>query len=223
MTLGEAFGYAASALVAASFLMSSVLRLRLVNAAGAALFALYGWTLGAPPVIVTNGLILMIQAVQIVRLLSRREAFDLLDLGVARTEFLARFLDFHRGGLARVAPGFDLAAHPDAEVVFVLRDLLPVGLLVWKRPTPDAVCVLLDYAIPAYRDLRTGRYAFGVLVPRWRAEGVRRVLARGGDRTHERYLGRVGFTVAAPSTPCGATCAGTCREHPVDPSARTAE
>ena len=213
MTLGEGIGYAASALVASSFLMSSVLRLRLLNAGGAALFAFYGWTIGAPPVVVTNGLILAIQAGQIVRLLTRREAFDLLDLGTARTSFLSRFLTFHREGLARVAPGFDLAAHPEAEAVFVLRDMLPVGLLAWKRQAPDTVCVLLDYAIPAYRDLRTGRYAFGVLLPRWRAEGITHILARGGDRTHARYLRRVGFAAATPAAPCGPDCAGKCREY----------
>jgi hypothetical protein len=213
LTLGEGLGYAASALVAASFLMSSVVRLRLVNAGGAALFALYGWAIGAPPIVVTNGLILAIQAGQIVRLLTRRESFDLLDLGTSRTAFLQRFLAFHREGLARVAPGFDLAAHPEAEAVFVLRDMLPVGLLVWLRQAPDTVCVLLDYAIPAYRDLRTGRYAFGVLVPRWRGEGVTRILARGGDRTHERYLSRVGFAAASPVAPCGPQCSGSCREH----------
>ncbi len=215
MTLGEILGYAASALVAASFLMSSVLRLRVVNALGAALFALYGWALGAPPVVVTNGLILAIQVVQLVRLLRRREAFDLLLLGAARTEFLARFLAFHRDELERVAPGFDLDAHPDAEVIFVLRDLLPVGLLAWRHAAPDTVCVLLDYAIPAYRDLRTGRFAFGQLLPRWRAAGITRVMARGGDHTHERYLARMGFGAASTSV-CGGACAGRCRERRTD-------
>jgi hypothetical protein len=212
MTLGVGIGYVASALVAASFLMRSVLRLRFVNAGGAALFALYGWVIGAPPVVASNALILVIQAGQIVRLLTRREAFDLLELGTERTAFLSRFLAFHREGLARVAPGFDLAAHPDAEAVFVLRDMLPVGLLAWKRQAPDTVCVLLDYAIPAYRDLRTGRYAFGVLLPRWRADGITHVLARGGDRTHARYLRRVGFA-ATPAAPCAPDCAGRCQEH----------
>jgi hypothetical protein len=213
MTVGEGIGYGASALVALSFLMSSVLRLRLLNAGGAALFALYGWSIGAPPVVATNVLILAIQAGQIVRLLTRREAFALLELGTARTDFLSRFLAFHCKGLARAAPGFDLAAHPDAEVVFVLRDMLPVGLLAWQRRGPDTVCVLLDYAIPAYRDLRTGRFAFSVLLPRWRARGITRVLARGGDRTHARYLRRVGFVAGPPARPCGPDCAGTCREH----------
>jgi len=83
-------------------------------------------------------------------------------------------------------------------------------------PSPDTVCVLLDYAIPAYRDLRTGRFVFGQLVPRWRAEGITRVMARGGDRTHERYLGRMGFGSASAST-CSQACAGRCRER------RTAE
>jgi hypothetical protein len=213
MTLGVGIGYVASAVVAASFLMRSVLRLRLLNAGGAALFALYGLAIGAPPVVVTNGLILVIQAGQIIRLLTRREAFDLLELGATRTAFLSRFLVFHRAGLARVAPGFDLAEHPDADAVFVLRDMLPVGLLAWKRQAPDTVCVLLDYAIPAYRDLRTGRYAFGILLPRWRAEGITHVLARGGDRTHARYLRRLGFTAATPAAPCGPDCADRCREH----------
>jgi len=48
----ELVGYAASALIAISLMMSSILRLRLINLAGAAAFATYGLLIRAYPVAV---------------------------------------------------------------------------------------------------------------------------------------------------------------------------
>ncbi len=50
----EILGYAASVLVAVSLMMGSMVRLRWINLAGALLFAVYGYILGAYPVLVVN-------------------------------------------------------------------------------------------------------------------------------------------------------------------------
>ena len=56
----EIIGYSASALVAISLMMSSIVKLRVINLIGAALFTLYGLLIGAYPVAVLNFTIVLI-------------------------------------------------------------------------------------------------------------------------------------------------------------------
>ena len=53
-TIIEAVGYLGSTLVLVSFLMSSVLRLRLVNTAGSLIFAIYALIIRSYPTAVMN-------------------------------------------------------------------------------------------------------------------------------------------------------------------------
>jgi hypothetical protein len=65
----ELFGYAASALIAISLMMSSILRLRIINLAGAAAFATYGLLIHAYPVVVLNSCIVLVNVFYLVRML----------------------------------------------------------------------------------------------------------------------------------------------------------
>ena len=56
----EIIGYFASVLVAASLMMRSVLKLRVINLLGAAVFTLYGLMIGAYPVAAMNLFIVFI-------------------------------------------------------------------------------------------------------------------------------------------------------------------
>lgn len=56
----EIIGYAASLLVAVSLMMRSILKLRVINLLGAAVFTLYGLLIDAYPVAVMNLFIVLI-------------------------------------------------------------------------------------------------------------------------------------------------------------------
>ena len=56
-TVYELIGYLGSALIVVSLAMSSIIRLRIVNLAGAVVFSFYGVLIGSIPVIVTNVII----------------------------------------------------------------------------------------------------------------------------------------------------------------------
>ncbi|UCG22985.1 MAG: YgjV family protein [Chloroflexota bacterium] len=56
----EIIGYVASVLVAISLMMSSILKLRVINLFGALLFTIYGLLIGAYPVAVMNLFIALI-------------------------------------------------------------------------------------------------------------------------------------------------------------------
>lgn len=53
-------GYAASAFVAISIVMTSMRKLRYLNLTGAILFVVYGIFIGAIPVVITNGFIALV-------------------------------------------------------------------------------------------------------------------------------------------------------------------
>lgn len=73
----EIIGYTASVLVAISLMMSSILKLRVINLFGAALFALYGLLIGAYPVAVMNLFIALIDLYYLREMVSLREHYTL--------------------------------------------------------------------------------------------------------------------------------------------------
>lgn len=70
----EIFGYIATIIVAVSFLMKDVVKLRLVNSVGCLCFVLYGVLVGAFPVAVLNALIVAINGYYILSSLKEKKA-----------------------------------------------------------------------------------------------------------------------------------------------------
>ena len=64
----EILGYVATVLVAGSFLLSSVLHLRIVNSIGSSLYAVYGALIDSFPVVLLNIFITAVNVYQIFRL-----------------------------------------------------------------------------------------------------------------------------------------------------------
>ena len=194
----EILGYAASVLVAASLTMRSVVRLRLLNLAGAILFTVYGLALRAYPVAAVNGFIAVVNVIYLVQMRPGRrlEYFELLDIPRPDNRYLRRFLEFHAGDIRRFFPHFAGLPESPLCVAFILRDMLPVGLVICRSRGEGELEVVLDYVIPAYRDFRCGRYFYATRGPELARAGYRRFVARADSRVHARYLRRMGFRPA---------------------------
>lgn len=194
----EVLGYAASVLVAVSLTMSSIARLRALNLLGATAFAIYGWLVGAYPVLAVNGFIAVVNIVFLLRMQpGRSEAFELLTIQRPDNRYLRRWLEFHAADIARFFPRFNLDGLPDPQVVFILRDMRPVGLVVCARSATEDLVVELDYVIPSHRDFRCAEYFFRSWSTVISCAGVCRFLARSDDPRHVKYLRRIGFSPAA--------------------------
>ena len=102
----ELLGYAASVLVAASLTLKSIVRLRVVNLLGAVCFTIYGALLGAWPVALVNGVIVLINVWHLTQMASAREYFRLLEVG-PDSEYLREFLRFHARDISHFLPEFD--------------------------------------------------------------------------------------------------------------------
>lgn len=190
----QLLGYAASVLIAASLLMRSIVRLRILNLAGAATFSLYGFLIGAYPVGVLNLMTATINIVQLIRLRRRTEIFRILEIRTT-APYLQYFLDFQAGDIRRFFPSFryDAATPDDGRVAWlVLRDLVPAGVLLGRRHG-DVLEVELDYVVPQYRDMKVGRFLFHDEADFFRRLGIREIVGRGDTEVHAQYLERMGF------------------------------
>lgn len=190
----EILGYVASGLVAVSLMMSSLARLRALNLLGATLFAAYGWLVDAYPVLAVNGFIAVVNVVYLLRMQPGRSvAFELLALRRLDNRYVQRFLEFHGADIARFFPDFRAEALANPRLVFILRDMLPVGLVICEPDDDGSLVVHLDYVVPAYRDFQCARYFYRSWSTVVDCPGALRFVARGGVDRHRSYLARVGF------------------------------
>jgi hypothetical protein len=155
----ELLGYAGSLLIAVSLMMTSVLRLRVINLVGAAAFSTYGVVIGAVPVAVLNGFIVLINIWHIARMMRATEYFQLLALR-PDSDYLRNFLNFYRAEIERVLPGFAYQPRAQQLTLFILRDCNPVGVFIADESEPGTLRVRLDFVVPRYRDLKLGRFLF---------------------------------------------------------------
>jgi GNAT superfamily N-acetyltransferase len=193
----QLLGYAASILIATSLLMRSIVRLRLINLAGAATFSVYGFLIGAYPVAVLNLMTTTINIVQLVRLQRRREIFRTIEIR-PDSPYLEYFLDFQAADIRHFFPRFqyDHGGQQDNRLVaLVLRDLVPAGVLLGTIEG-DRLEIQLDYVMPQYRDLKVGRFLFHDEADLFRKHGIGEIVSPADSAEHEQYLERIGFSRA---------------------------
>jgi len=197
-------GYVGSALIVASLTMRSILRLRVLGLAGAAVFTLYGVLIGAYPIVVTNGVIVLIHLHFLREILTAEEYFKVLAVR-GDSRYLEYFLRFYAQEIELILSGFSYRPAERQLTLFILRDLVPAGLFIAEIRDGECLRVHLDFVIPRYRDFKIGRFLYadgsGVLACR----GYRRVESGGGSRIHTDYLERMGFVREPDSERAGGT------------------
>jgi hypothetical protein len=191
------FGTLASVVVAVSLMMKNLKRLRLINLAGSAMFAAYGAAIGSVPVSALNLFIVAIDGWYLAKMRRERSAFSLLHVDIESSEYLADFLGFYAKDIARFAPEFRQEELEGSRAVFVLRDMVPASLVVYREAEGGAVDLLLDYAPPAWRDYRNAEYFFGAAARDIAGGGGAVFRARASAKAHVAYLERMGFRRAA--------------------------
>ena len=190
----ELFGYLGTALVILSMMMSSVVRLRIINISGGIISLIYAILTNTMPVVVLNATLITINTIQVIRFYRCRTPFSAMPVRTGDAA-LSRLISVAERDLARYFPNAreDIERASDAYIVF--NATAAVGVFVGEREG-DTVQVLVDYVLPAYRDLSVARYLF----PRLRETGVRRLVASACTLPeHEKYLKKMGFV------PCGDT------------------
>lgn len=183
----EAFGYVGTALVIVSMMMTSVLKLRIINMCGGSISLIYAIIYNTWPIVVMNACIICINFYQTVRQLRRK---DSLAHVTARADdaSLLYFLDYHSKDIEKFFPSYKLTPHKSSEahVIFARGEM--VGVLIGTRAA-DVYRIEMDYVIPKYRGIATGDFLF----PRLREQGVNMLTAPSIEGEHDRYLKTLGF------------------------------
>jgi hypothetical protein len=193
VNLYEIIGYSGSILVAVSLMMTNIIKLRKVNLIGASTFAVYGFLVNAYPVLVLNSFIALVDLYYLVQMYRRKDAFSLMPVLDSTHPYLNKFLAFYKSDIQKFSPEFNINNIENANFYFVLRNLVPVGIFIYKVTSPGEAEILLDYAIPDYRDHKNAEFLYYAEAEFLRMKGITKLIAVASVKEHKKYLSRIGF------------------------------
>ncbi len=190
----DIIGYAGSALITISLMMKNIFKLRKVNLFGASTFAVYGLLVQAYPVLILNSFIAMVDVYYLLGMYRKKDAFKLMPVLDPNHPYLNEFLDFHSTDIQKFSPEFNKNKIANANCFFVLRNLVPVGIFIYENINPGDANILLDYAIPDYRDLKNAEYLYYAESKFLKEKGITSLTAESSVKEHRKYLKKLGFS-----------------------------
>lgn len=198
MSLVEIFGLVMSAVIALSLTQKSILKLRIINIFGSIGFIIYGALIGSYPVITLNTFTTFVNLWHLGKLLQANDQFGVLTPGAGETTFLDHFLAFNKDDIKQLYPDLDIKAltqNPSNQHFPIVRNGLLVSLVSCHKIAEDHWQVLLDYAIPSYRDLKCGRYFYSRINELLKEHDTNRgkITTRTESTPHIKYLKKLGY------------------------------
>ncbi|TVQ65616.1 MAG: hypothetical protein EA360_09240 [Balneolaceae bacterium] len=187
----ELIGYLASALVAGSLMMSAIIRLRIVNLAGAFTFSIYGILIGSIPVAAMNAFIVLINLYYLYGIYTKKDFFSLL-FEQRDSEYLKTFLTHYRKEIETFQPDFSFDEDHNFSL-FVLSEMVPAGLLLGNLYEDGSLVLDLDFVAPSYRDFKIGTFLYQDNRGFFTEKGICRIVTSAGNEEHNHYLEEMGF------------------------------
>ena len=185
-------GYIASGIIALSMTMNSIVKFRWINLVGASSFAIYGFFIGAFPVMVLNGFIVAVDIYYLSKIYSKSHLFDTLEVR-GDNKYLLKFLDYYKKDIRKFFPDFEYKPEMNTISFIILRNMAVAGVFLGHKENNNIIRVGLDYTIPEYRDYRNGKFVLNRLKDTFKKEGYTKIVALGGTSDHNNYLRKLGF------------------------------
>lgn len=183
----ELVGYLGSVLVLVSFLMASVVKLRVVNSVGSLIFAVYALLIHSYPTAFMNVCLVLINLYYLRKLGNKENHYDLLRTD-SQDNYLAYLLEYYRPDMEKCFPGLKVDQTRANRAYLICCDGAPAGIFLGREEDGE-LDILLDYSTPAYRDCSVGEYLFEKMP----LDGIRRLLYAGPAKHHQDYLRKMGF------------------------------
>ena len=184
----EIFGYIGSVLVVVSMLMSSIIKLRVINLVGSVVSGIYALIVGAFPLVLMNACLIIINVYNLIKLLKTKQVYDLVDAD-ADDALVKYFLNCNENDIKTFFPGFDKTDVCGKKAYVVYCEGTPAGVLLGEENN-GVMDVAIDYSTPAYRDCSVGAYLYSKLP----AKGINTLkFAQKESATHVEYMGKMGF------------------------------
>lgn len=184
----ELIGYLGSIIVLVSFLMSSVAKLRVVNACGSFIFAVYALIIHSYPTALMNFCLVGINIVNLVRLNKTKTNYDLIS-GNSEEAFFRYILHYYADDIKKCFPSIRLEDYEADTAYIVCAGAEPAGIFLGNKKSGEELEIVLDYAMPAHREYSVGQYLYSEL----QKEGVHKLVYSQKPDKHEPYLVKMGF------------------------------
>lgn len=188
MNMLEIIGYIGSALVVISMLMSSIIRLRIINTVGSIISAIYALFCGAIPLALMNICLIVINVYNLVKVLKSEKSYELIKVD-SKDAFLRAWLSRYDSDIKVFFKTYDMERVTDSNVYMITFEGNPVGVTA-GHIHEDSIQIIIDYTIPAFRDCSVGRYLYAHL----KTEGISTLYFKEAlTDAHADYLKKMGY------------------------------
>ncbi|MBR5095851.1 MAG: hypothetical protein IK094_01945 [Treponema sp.] len=184
----EIIGYVGSALIVISMMMTSVLRLRLVNILGCGISICYAIAVKAYPVAFLNAFLIVVNMAKTIQLFRLEKSYHMI---VSKgTAGLPQYLvQKYNDDILNFFP--DCKKINDDDDVFILMNGdIATGITAGKIDENKNFNVKIDYTTPAYRDNSAGLYLYKEI---GKLGCCKRVVFETSSKNHENYMYKIGF------------------------------
>ena len=183
----ELIGYTGSFLVIISMMMTSVVKLRVINTLGGVIFCGYALCIHSYPTAAMQVCLIAINIWGLYKLNNTKKEYSAVSVK-AEDGFLTHFLNSNKDDIKKFFPDFT-APEVDDKIFLITCGQVPAGVFIASDDEKGDLAVKLDYTTPAYRDCSAGKFMFSML----HNSGFSKVTARTKIPTHEKYLKKMGF------------------------------
>ena len=183
----EMMGYVASVMVLISLLMSSVIKLRIINSLGALVYVIYALIIGSYPTALLNAGLIIVNVYFLIKLLKAKSVYSVCESNPQESG-VEHFLNHYRTDISKYFPDYSDQMEENDQVWVVYADANPAGILIGSKEG-NAIRVRLDYSTPQFRDCSVGKFLYTEL----RNNGVAQLIANASTDTHKAYLKKMGF------------------------------
>ena len=183
----ELIGYIGSALVIVSMLMTSVVKLRVINMIGSVIFCTYALCIHSYPTAAMQVCLIIINIINLYKLNNTKKEYAAVGVK-ADDGFLAHFLFTNSSDIKKFFPDFSIPAAGD-KIFLITCGEVPAGVFIADDDGKGALTVKLDYTTPAYRDCSAGKFLYTHL----QRLGIKKICAETKIPAHEKYLHKMGF------------------------------
>lgn len=187
------FGYIASLFLIIALLVNSDLKFRWFNGCGNITFITYALIIGAYPVLLTNVILLGINAFYLIKIYTKKELFDLIEFSGQET-LAVKFLDHYKSGIQDYFPDFTPDNIKGKLNFVVLRDLVIANIFSATLNADGDAEILINFTVPKYRDFKIGKFIFEKEKDYLNSKGINRIVYKHvANKHHEKFLKVMGF------------------------------
>lgn len=186
----EVFGYIGSAMVVVSMLMTSIVKLRIINTAGSIISGIYAVICGAIPLALMNACLIAINVTGLIKLLKSKKTYDLVS-GKADGALVKFFIDYYEDDIKTYFPHFNKKESFGQKAYFICHEGVPAGVLLGKE-NDDSFEINIEYTTPTYRDCSVGKYLYSSL----KENSIRSlVFVNNPSEAHVSYMKKMGYSI----------------------------